>query len=136
LQSHPGFGRRRSGGIESSEAPSRSLKNEATDLYRFGTAEKKVLACPQYPLNLRYRYNYKIYCFVIEYPNQMYANKFLLGKEVYVIVNAALEVLKELGHGFHEKPYEKALVVELRAKLEWERIILTQAKPRIDPKMR
>jgi GxxExxY protein len=29
------------------------------------------------------------------------------------VVNAALEVLNKLGHGFHEKPYENALVVEL-----------------------
>jgi GxxExxY protein len=43
----------------------------------------------------------------------MYANKFLLGTEVYTVVNAAFEVLKELGHGFHEKPYENALAVEL-----------------------
>jgi GxxExxY protein len=36
----------------------------------------------------------------------------ILGTEVYTLVNAALEVLKKLGHGFHEKPYENALVVE------------------------
>lgn len=28
------------------------------------------------------------------------------------IVGAAMEVLNEIGHGFHEKPYENALVVE------------------------
>ena len=33
-------------------------------------------------------------------------------KEVYTIVNCAIEVLNELGHGLHEKPYENALVVE------------------------
>jgi GxxExxY protein len=37
----------------------------------------------------------------------------LLRSEVYSLVSAALEVLKKLGHGFHEKPYENALVVEL-----------------------
>ena len=30
------------------------------------------------------------------------------------IVGAAMEVLNEIGHGFHEKPYENALVVEFR----------------------
>jgi GxxExxY protein len=34
-------------------------------------------------------------------------------EEVYQIVGAAIEVLNELGHGLHEKPYENALVVEL-----------------------
>jgi GxxExxY protein len=37
----------------------------------------------------------------------------LLKKEVYEIVGCAIEVLNELGHGLHEKPYENALVVEL-----------------------
>ncbi|HEY3762440.1 MAG TPA: GxxExxY protein [Verrucomicrobiae bacterium] len=32
--------------------------------------------------------------------------------EVYRIVGAAMEVLNELGHGLHEKPYENALAVE------------------------
>lgn len=36
----------------------------------------------------------------------------LLKEEVYEIVGCALAVLNELGHGFHEKPYENALVVE------------------------
>jgi GxxExxY protein len=36
-----------------------------------------------------------------------------LGTEVYSVVSAALEVLDKLGHGFHEKPYENALVVEI-----------------------
>jgi GxxExxY protein len=36
----------------------------------------------------------------------------LLKEEVYSIVGAAMEVLNELGHGFNEKPYENALVVE------------------------
>jgi len=30
------------------------------------------------------------------------------------IVGSAMEVLNEIGHGFHEKPYENALVVEFR----------------------
>ena len=33
-------------------------------------------------------------------------------EEVYQIVGAAIEVLRNLGHGLHEKPYENALVVE------------------------
>jgi len=36
----------------------------------------------------------------------------LYQKEVYEIVGTAIEVLNEIGHGFHEKPYENALVVE------------------------
>jgi GxxExxY protein len=31
----------------------------------------------------------------------------------HAIIGAAFEVLNELGHGLHEKPYENALVVEL-----------------------
>jgi GxxExxY protein len=38
--------------------------------------------------------------------------KLLLKEEVFQIVGSAMEVLNELGHGLHEKPYEKALVVE------------------------
>jgi hypothetical protein len=45
---------------------------------------------------------------------RMYTDKLILRAEVYAVVNAALEVLKELGHGFHEKPYENALAVELK----------------------
>ncbi len=33
-------------------------------------------------------------------------------QEVYDIAGAAMEVLNTLGHGFHEKAYENALVVE------------------------
>jgi len=36
----------------------------------------------------------------------------LLKDEVYAVVGSAMEVLNELGHGLHEKPYENALVVE------------------------
>jgi GxxExxY protein len=32
--------------------------------------------------------------------------------EVYQVVGAAIEVLNEIGHGLHEKPYENALIVE------------------------
>lgn len=38
--------------------------------------------------------------------------KLIRGKEVYEIVGCAMEVLNEVGHGYHEKPYENALVVE------------------------
>jgi GxxExxY protein len=46
--------------------------------------------------------------------NQRLAPEVLFRNEVYAIVGAALEVLRELGHGIHEKPYERALAVELR----------------------
>jgi GxxExxY protein len=35
------------------------------------------------------------------------------GELTHAIIGAAFEVLNELGHGLHEKPYENALVVEL-----------------------
>ncbi len=38
--------------------------------------------------------------------------KLLHKEEVFQIVGAAIEVLNQLGHGFHEKPYENALVIE------------------------
>ena len=38
--------------------------------------------------------------------------KLLLKEQVFRIVGAAMDVLNEVGHGFHEKPYENALVVE------------------------
>ena len=38
----------------------------------------------------------------------------ILFRGVYSIVGAAIEVLQELGHGIHEKPYERALAVEFR----------------------
>ena len=40
------------------------------------------------------------------------AGHVVLRDEVYRVVGAAIEVLNCLGHGFHEKPYENALVVE------------------------
>ena len=42
----------------------------------------------------------------------MDANDLILKDEVYKIVGAAFAVLKELGHGLHEKPYENALAIE------------------------
>ncbi len=38
--------------------------------------------------------------------------KLLFKDEVFQIVGAAIEVLNQIGHGFHEKPYENALVIE------------------------
>ncbi|ESQ87464.1 hypothetical protein ABAC460_19245 [Asticcacaulis sp. AC460] len=37
----------------------------------------------------------------------------LLKNEVYQIVGAAMEVLNTLGHGLVERPYERALAIEL-----------------------
>ncbi len=42
----------------------------------------------------------------------MDANQLPLKDEVFRVVGAALAVIKELGHGLHEKSYENALVVE------------------------
>jgi GxxExxY protein len=39
---------------------------------------------------------------------------FGLEDQTYAVIGAAIEVLNELGHGIHEKPYENALVIELR----------------------
>ncbi|HRZ54565.1 MAG TPA: GxxExxY protein [Candidatus Paceibacterota bacterium] len=38
----------------------------------------------------------------------------ILKNEVYRVVGCAIEVLRGIGHGWHEKPYENALVVEFR----------------------
>ena len=43
-------------------------------------------------------------------------HKLLLKKEVFQVVGCAMEVLNTLGHGFLEKPYDNALVVEFRLK--------------------
>jgi len=40
-------------------------------------------------------------------------HELLLKREAHQIVGCAMEVLNTLGHGFLEKPYENALVVEL-----------------------
>jgi GxxExxY protein len=45
--------------------------------------------------------------------HEYFEDKLLHGPLVYSIVGAALEVLKGLGHGLHEKPYERAMIVEL-----------------------
>ena len=39
-------------------------------------------------------------------------SQFLLKNETHQIIGSAMEVLNEIGHGFHEKFYENALVVE------------------------
>jgi GxxExxY protein len=50
----------------------------------------------------------------------MVTDQLLLRDEVFQIVGAAMEVLNELGHGLHEKPYENAMVVELGLrKISW-----------------
>ena len=41
-------------------------------------------------------------------------DELLYQDETYEIIGAAMEVLNTLGHGFHEKPYENALAVELK----------------------
>jgi GxxExxY protein len=46
--------------------------------------------------------------------HECFSDKLLHGPLVYSIVGAAFEVMKELRHGLHEKPYENAMVVELR----------------------
>lgn len=40
----------------------------------------------------------------------------LLKEESQKLIGCAMSVLNELGHGFHEKPYENALVVEFKAR--------------------
>ena len=34
--------------------------------------------------------------------------------EVYAIVSCSIEIIKGIGHGLHEKPYENSLAVEFR----------------------
>ena len=34
--------------------------------------------------------------------------------EVYAIISCSLEIINEIGHGLHEKPYENSLAVEFR----------------------
>ena len=38
----------------------------------------------------------------------------MLKDEVYTIISCALEIIKGVGHGLHEKPYENSLAVEFR----------------------
>jgi GxxExxY protein len=40
--------------------------------------------------------------------------KLLLKEETHQILECAFDVLNEIGHGFHEKVYENALVVEFK----------------------
>ncbi len=55
--------------------------------------------------------------FAVRYRKEprMHANgrELILKDEVFEIVGCAMEVLNELGHGLHEKPYERAMVVGL-----------------------
>ena len=44
--------------------------------------------------------------------NEHEGKNLLHGELVYSIVGCAIEVLREVGHGLHEKPYENGLVVE------------------------
>jgi hypothetical protein len=53
--------------------------------------------------------------------------------EVFAVVGSALEVLRELGHGLHEKLHNFLRITGLRvglilnfknAKLEWKRVVL------------
>ena len=53
--------------------------------------------------------------------------KLLLKEEVFQVVGSAMEVLNEIGHGLHEKPYENALIVEFGI-----RAILFQQQPNFD----
>ena len=39
---------------------------------------------------------------------------FIYKNETDVIIGSAFDVLNEIGHGFHEKPYENSLVVEFK----------------------
>lgn len=43
-------------------------------------------------------------------------HELILKKEVFEVVGCAMEILNTLGHGLLEKPYENALVVELKSK--------------------
>ena len=40
-------------------------------------------------------------------------HELLFKDEAYQVVGAAIEVLNTLGHGFLEKPYEQAMIIEL-----------------------
>ena len=45
--------------------------------------------------------------------NEHEGRRLLHGQLVYSIIGCAIEVLREVGHGLHEQPYERALVIEL-----------------------
>ena len=46
----------------------------------------------------------------------MESNNLILKDEVYSIVGCTIDVLNSIGHGFHQEPYENAMVVELKEK--------------------
>jgi GxxExxY protein len=46
--------------------------------------------------------------------DQMSENEYLLKDETHQIIGCSMEVINEVGHGFHEKIYENALVVEFQ----------------------
>lgn len=46
--------------------------------------------------------------------HEYFADELLHGQLVYSIVGASLEVLRGMGPGVWEKPYERAMIVELR----------------------
>ena len=46
--------------------------------------------------------------------DNLMVSKLKQGDSTFMIIGAAMEVLNELGHGLHEKPYENALVVEFQ----------------------
>ncbi len=47
----------------------------------------------------------------MEEENNSVGDMVLHRQEVYAIVGCAMEVMNEIGHGFHEKPYENAIAV-------------------------
>ena len=40
--------------------------------------------------------------------------EFLFANETHELISCAFEVINGIGHGFHEKPYENALIVEFQ----------------------
>jgi len=55
----------------------------------------------------------KEYVYIIGEALYMDQTDYALEDQTYAVIGAAIEVLKELGHGIHEKPYENALMIEL-----------------------
>jgi hypothetical protein len=61
------------------------------------------------------------------------SHELIFKDEVFAVVGSALEVLRELGHGLHEKLHNFLRITGLRvglilnfknAKLEWKRVVL------------